>query len=267
MDKHDNHFRLQTLVSQRHWTRRELRDLRDEVFREVIRRSDQISNGNFKVISNEDLGILFHAIDDYFFDGCVASVCEQESSKPLSFRLSTRMTTSGGMTTMQQTRGRRPKREFEIAIATTPLFETYKLDANACVGGIVCQNRLEALQRIMEHEMVHLIELLLWNRSNCSANPFREIIRRIFGHVESHHQLLTPQDVALKRLGIRTGDKVQFEFQGSTLQGFVNRISKRATVLVSCPSGVRYNDGVRYQKYYVPLNHLRPVNKSIKKAR
>jgi len=230
---------------------------RADVFRHVLRNATNINRGNFGTLSNEDLGTVFHAIDECYFDGMVASVCENVSVKPLAFRLSTRMTSSGGMTTRQKTRGRNPQVEYEIAVATTPLFDTFKIDSSAKVGGLVCRNRLEALQRIMEHEMIHLVEMLLWDHSNCSANPFKEIVRRFFGHLESNHQLLTPRDIARKQLGISTGAKVAFDFEGKVLIGIVNRISKRATVLVACQQGTRYTDGKHYQKYYVPLNRLR----------
>lgn len=147
--------------------------------------------------------------------------------------------------------------EFEIAIATTPLFGTFKQESSAVVSGIACSDRLEALQRIMEHEMVHLIEMLIWNDSNCSAKPFKTIVRRFFGHTESNHQLLTPRDLARQKLGISPGDQVRFLVNGEQKQGQVNRITKRATILVKHPQGILYSDGCKYQKFYVPLQHLK----------
>jgi len=146
---------------------------------------------------------------------------------------------------------------FEIAVATTPLFETFNVDAESNVGGLVCRSRLEALQRIMEHEIVHLVELMLTGDSDCQAGPFRQFVKRHFGHVESNHELLTPRDVARRSLGIRCGDTVVFRRDGRNYQGFVNRITKRATVLVKDPSGTAYTDGVCYRKFYVPLNQLK----------
>lgn len=253
------HSQLMSIVVQRQLTEPERTAQRELVFAHVIRNSRHISSGNFVSLSNEDLGILFHAIDENYFEGKISTLCEQTADRPLAFRLSTRMTSSGGMTTMKQSRGLNPKKEFEIAVATTPLFETFKLDTAAMVGGVNCHNRLEALQRIMEHEMIHLVEMLLWNGSNCSAARFREIVRRFFGHLESNHRLLTPRDVAKKKLGITTGDSVSFEMEGQRLTGVVNRISKRATVLVAHPQGTRYTDGKRYLKFYVPLARLRRV--------
>jgi len=39
-------------------------------------------------------------------------------------------------------------------------------------------------------------------------------------------------------------------------EGTVNRITKRATVLVEDPEGEPYSDGKRYRKYLVPLQLL-----------
>ena len=49
-------------------------------------------------------------------------------------------------------------------------------------GGLVCRDRLEALQRIFEHELLHLAEFLGWGRSNCRAENFHALSRRIFAH-------------------------------------------------------------------------------------
>jgi hypothetical protein len=109
----------------------------------------------------------------------------------------------------------------------------------------------------MEHEMLHLAELLLFRDSNCAAKPFRNSVRRLFGHTESNHTLLTPRDVARKKLGIACGDEVTFLVGGQRHRGFVNRITKRATVLVPDPKGIRYEDGEKYSKFYVPLTLLK----------
>ena len=228
-----------------------------DVYDHVLKNSSSFSTPDFRTISPADLGLLFQVTDEIFFDGLVGKVCEQVAARPLSFRLSTRMTSTGGMTTMQ-----RPARslsrlfEFEIAIATTPLFESFKGSDKASVGGVNCENRLQALQRIMEHEMVHLIELLLTKDSNCSAKPFKRIVRNFFGHTQSNHRLMTPSDIAKTRLGISPGDRVCFKRNGKTISGILQRVTKRATVLVPDNRGTAYDDGHLYSKYYVPLTLL-----------
>ena len=39
--------------------------------------------------------------------------------------------------------------------------------------------------------------------------------------------------------------------------GRVNRLTKRATVLVEDPEGERFSDGRSYRRYYVPILQLR----------
>ena len=249
---------LLKITRERHISPEERSKLTRLIYRHMLTNSRSIGSGNFRDVSNSDLGLLFQITDEQFFDGQISRVCEQRATRPLSFRLSTRMTTSGGTTTMNQFGSRRRRSiEFEIAIATTPLFGTFQEQSTAIVSGVQCHDRLEALQRIMEHEMVHLVEMLLWNDSNCSANPFKKIVRRLFGHTASNHQLLTPRDLASQKLGIAPGDHVVFSVNGQPTKGYVNRITKRATILVKNSRGTLYSDGCKYQKFYVPLQRLK----------
>ena len=115
-----------------------------------------------------------------------------------------------------------------------------------------CTDRLSALQRIMEHEMLHLLEFLVWDTSSCSAKRFKSLARGIFGHGASTHDLVTPAERARAKFDLRVGDAVTFDFQGRPLTGVVNRVNRRATVLVESPRGSRYTNGKRYEKFYVP---------------
>ena len=78
----------------------------------------------------------------------------------------------------------------------------------------------------------------------------------VFGHTEYVHKMLTTDKLAVLEQGIGLGTKVRFSLKGQEYQGFVNRITKRATVLVKYPKGHLYNDGNKYKKYLVPLGDL-----------
>ena len=186
--------KLQQFIQTQTRVRDRQQRLSEEVYQHVIGNSESITKPNFTSISPTDLGLLFQINDELFFNGMVGRCCEQKAERPLSFRLSTRMTNAGGTTTMFRSGSRRkPKFEYEIAIATTPLFGTFSKQTgvgSSVVGGLPCHDRLQALQRIMEHEMIHLIEMLIWDDSNCQAGPFKQIVNRFFGHTESNHQLL-----------------------------------------------------------------------------
>jgi hypothetical protein len=185
------------------------------------------------------------------------------AESPLTFRLSSTMTRAGGKTirTVIPQNGAKPKVFYEIALASRMLFMTFgDIDRPVAVCGFVCNNRLDAMQRIMEHEIIHLYELLVWGKSSCSGKRFQDLANRIFGHTGTKHELVTPRERAAVTHGIRTGDIVEFQFQGVRHVGRVNRIHHRATVLVEAVDGTRYTDGKRYKKFYVPLPWLHTPN-------
>lgn len=231
-----------------------------EIYDTLLRESRYLDAGNFTRIHPDDLERMFDLYDRLFFDGAIRKLLGQT---PLHFRLSRRMTSAGGQAKRSRTRdlsGAMIRTEYEIAVSTTLLFQTFEEDHRPVVmSGIECRDRLEALQRIVEHEIIHVTEMLIWLQSSCSAPRFHSIVNRFFGHTDYRHQLITPREHALTKFGIKAGDRVSFEMDGKTYVGVVNRITRRATVLVENPAGLRYSDGKHYAKYYVPVSMLTPV--------
>jgi hypothetical protein len=223
---------------------------------EALGRSRYLDGPNFTVVHPDDLKFLFAEYDRRFFEGRFQAAVD---GSPLHFRLSPRLTSAGGKTTrLRPRRGNSPVK-YEIAVSTTLLFQTFHdLERQVVVTGIVCRDRLEALQRIFEHELVHLAEMLAWNDSSCRAPRFQTIARRFFAHTDHRHQLITPRERAAVKFGVRPGGRVRFRFNGRELQGVVNRITRRATVLVEDPKGEPFSDGRRYLTYYVPPELLQP---------
>ena len=242
--------------------------LQSDIERLFLSQTTGIGSRNFNRIATADLRLLFNLYDDLFFAGSI-SRCLKANSVSLSFRLAPRLTSAGGKTTYyplpRNASGQRP---IEIAISTTLLFESFHgPDPEHIVVGCPCRDRTEALLRIFEHELLHLIEINDTGTSRCSAPPFKRMARRIFGHRESNHQLIRPADRARRQCGIVVGDSVWFEFEGVTIRGTVNRITKRATVLVPAAQGILYNDGRRYAKYYVPIHQLRSEKTTVRQDR
>jgi hypothetical protein len=223
----------------------------------VLSKSKYIGIPNFTKIHPADLEMLFAEYDEAFFG---RQVKESLGTTPLHFGLSKRMTSAGGKTT-SYTDPRSGSRRYEISVSTAILFGCFHDDDHRPIttSGLVCRNRLDALLRVMEHELVHLIEMLLWDRSSCSQARFHSITRRFFGHTENKHKLITPRERAIVKFGIKPGMRVRFRFDGVEHTGIVNRISKRATVLVEDGRGVRYTNGKHYAKFYVPVQSLEAV--------
>ena len=227
----------------------------------VLRESQHITQPNFQQISSDDLAHLFRLYDQHFFDGWLGQTVKAKADGPLVFRLSSRMTRAGGKTIKREQRG--PAGDgycFEIAIASRMLFMTFgDVQRPVTVCGLSCKDRLEALQRITEHEIIHLTELLAWGKSSCSARRFKKLAQNIFGHADTKHALVTAGEYAAVQYGVKVGGMVEFEFKGRRLVGRVNRVHRRATVLVKDGKGQRHSDGGRYARFYVPLGMLKPV--------
>lgn len=247
-----------------------LTDLRRAGDREALRAriaQDAVAAGcvdglDFKRVRTSLLPLLYEAYDELFFRQLTRPLLAARRGS-LSFRLSSRMTKTGGKTTRLEYRrpdARGRAASFEITISTTLLFQGFRDPSKPeIVSGVRCLHRLDALQRIFEHEMIHLYEMLVWRDSSCSATRFQGIAQRKFGHTESTHRLPTAAELARQRQGIRPGTRVRFRHEGLEWQGFVNRIQRRATVLVEHPKGVLHDDGRRYRKFYVPLQLLERV--------
>ena len=229
-----------------------------QVHASVLSQSRYIDDANFTSIHPDDVELLFSEYDDNFFDGQINRALDKT---PIHFGLSKRMTSAGGKTAFYGDKSDPSRNWFEISVSTTLLFGCFADDDHRPIvaSGITCRDRLDALQRVMEHEVTHLIEMLLWHKSSCSKPRFHSITRRFFGHTENRHQLITPKEKARVKYGIRPGVKVRFRIDGMDHTGTVNRINKRATVLVEDENGQSYSDGKRYAKFYVPVQMLETV--------
>lgn len=223
----------------------------------LLKRSAYLREPNFTRIHTSDLKLLFAEYDERFFD---RQIQQALGSTPLTFGFSNRMTSAGGRTSSTINRATGSRR-YEIHLSTTLLYGCFSDDDHRAITvcGMVCTDRLQAVQRIMEHELVHLVEMLVWNQSQCSQQRFQEIALRLFGHTDFRHRLILAREKVIAQYGIRPGMTVRFRFDGVEHTGLVNRINKRATVLVEDPAGVPYRNGKHYQKYYIPAEYLETV--------
>ncbi|MBW3599262.1 MAG: hypothetical protein KY475_18575 [Planctomycetes bacterium] len=226
------------------------------IYESALHESPYLDGPNFNAVHPDDVRTIFDKSDELFFEGGIRRAL---GLVPLEFRLSPRMTSAGGKMTLYSPPGALGRR-FQLTVSTALLFQTFREDQRQItVTGLPCSDRLQAMQRIIEHEMVHLIEILIWHDSRCAGGRFQSMARRCFGHTDHRHQLITPREAAHK-LGVRVGSRVRFLYEGRTYEGRVNRVTKRATVLVEDARGVEFSDGKQYLKYYVPLAMLEPVD-------
>ena len=226
----------------------------------LLQSSRDIQCGDFERIGVSDLASLFDMYDREFFGGWLAQALRERAQAPLAFRLSTTMTRAGGRTSRYRRRDRAggARTHYEIAVASRMLLMTFRdVKRDVVVGGLACMDRLDALQRILEHEILHLAEMLVWDESSCSGPRFKKLARDIFGHTDKSHCLVTAREHAAVTHGIRVGGAVEFDLDGRRWVGRVNRVHRRATVLVEDAKGRAYTDGRNYLKFYVPLDRLK----------
>ncbi|MFN0056362.1 MAG: hypothetical protein ACKV0T_29810 [Planctomycetales bacterium] len=232
-------------------------DRQQRIHATVLAESRFMKQANFETFHVNDLERAFDLYDALFFERGIRP-CLGDS--PLRFAISSRMTSAGGKTVRYRPRLPSAPPQYEIAVSSTLLFQSFSdVERTIVVNGHECHDRLQALLRILEHEMVHLIELLLWNDSSCRGARFHALAHKWFGHTAHHHQLVTPRERAAACFGVRPGSKVRFRCDGAEYQGVVNRVTKRATVLVESATGQPYSDGKRYLRFYVPLKLLERV--------
>ncbi len=248
---------LQAVVAQRKVSSQDRVRLWAEIADAVLSKSNVMRNENFQVTTGSDLQRMAELYDQKFFDGHCLSLARKFG---IEFRWSKRMTSNGGKTVryVQASRGTKSQStRYEIVLSATLLFQTFgDLERPVRVTGLLCENRLQAMQRILEHEMIHLVEMLVWGDSCCAATRFQTIAGQMFGHTEHKHNLITQQERASEKFNVRVGSTVRFSLDGVRYTGVVNRITRRATVLVLDRHGQLYGDGRRYRKFYVPLSHL-----------
>ena len=237
---------------------REIKKRREEAAKLFIERSANIKNPDLKGINEQDLKLLFELYDENFFHHWFAD----NFAGTLGFTFSRRMTRSAGITSCPRNidPARPESMAFQIKISIDFLSRYDTIKGNHLVSGIKTRSRLEALQLIFEHELVHVIEFIHFRRSNCKNERFKNIAHSLFGHTESYHHLPTNQQVARQKLGIIPGDRVSFRYEGKRLEGVLHRINKRATVMVPDRSGdFADTKGQRYSKYYVPLSIIKKI--------
>lgn len=228
--------------------------LQETIYNKIKEESPNIKDLNFTAMSGMDMRKIFELYDTLYFDGFFGRHFDDKKSKEtITFRLSSRMTSAGGKTTKKRINGRI---EYEITLSSYLLFNAFDNGKEeAKVNGITCRSRLEAALRILEHEFIHLYEMIKFGDSSCGSRRFKQTAANMFGHTHVKHELVT--STKTQSATFKPGDRVKFVFNDRTKTGVVYRITKRATVMVQDARGT-YTDseGKRYAKYYVPLESL-----------
>lgn len=224
-----------------------------KIYKTAISESKSINDGNYIKIGTWDLKRIFQLYDKYFFEHYFVENCRYD----FIFQFSRRMTKSSGRTSILKN-----KPIIKITLSSNLLFQTFRQESREIrIGGRVCKDRLESTMRIFEHELVHVVEFILFGKTNCKKSVFKRIALNIFGHSDVSHGLVNQYENAAMNFGLKVNDQVSYIHKGKKHFGFISRITKRATVMVLNPQGNYVNsEGVRFSKSYVPLARLKKMN-------
>lgn len=238
------------------YTKEEITQKREMIRNRLIETSESIIDGQLKSVSDYDLLLLYHLYDDVFLN----HYFRDHFKGKIRCMFSRRLRSSGGITTClyDLSKVKSEDYRFEIKIAVNFLFDYNKTNRDKIVNGYKTKDALDAMLLIFEHEVCHVIEFLYTKQSSCKKQPFKTMANELFGHTDVYHGLPTRREISTMEYGIKIGQKVNFEYEGKTMKGFVKAINKRATIMVEDKLG-NYVDryGKRYIKYYVPVSELR----------
>ncbi len=238
------------------YSSREAARKREAVRRAFISASKNVDSGVITRMADTDLRILFEIYDAEFLE----RYFEKNFAASITFSLSARMSKSAGKTIYPKNlKSLKPDQEkYELRMGINLFFKYDQLSRDKKVNGLHTRDSLEAFQLVFEHELCHLIELHLFRESNCMRERYKSIAFNLFGHTESYHQLPTSREIAEEKFDLRIGDRVVFVCEMGKLEGVIQRINKRATVMVPDKKGdYRDQQGHRYTKWYVPLPLLK----------
>lgn len=235
------------------YPRQEIKEKTQTIYAQILTQSKNLDQGNYTSIAVSDLRLLFELYDNMFFNSYFTENYEDK----IYFRLSKRMTKAAGKTHRYM-----KTNDFVISLSTTLIFQTFNnITRETKVNGIICHDRLEATMRVFEHEIIHVIEHILFDNSSCSKPSFKCLAYNIFNHTDVTHQLITQVEVAHENYNLHIGDIVSFEYEGHVYRGFINQITKRATVMVKDKNGeFKDSNGNRYAKFYIPIQYLKKTD-------
>jgi len=111
-------------------------------------------NANFESLSIRILKELYKLYDIWFFSYLISKLLSKKNAQ-LTFCVNSRLTSASG-------RCGRDGCNYTIEISDTALLQTFKGESKYHMGsGLKCYDRTECLMHTFEHELIHLVMLLL----------------------------------------------------------------------------------------------------------
>ncbi|GAH13327.1 unnamed protein product, partial [marine sediment metagenome] len=122
-----------------HYSQKEILAKTNKIYMNLLNYSDRVSESNFTKISVEDLKFLFEQYNKDFFSGLLEDLLNKEQKYKLIFRLSSRMTKSGGSTSKII---KKDQTIYKISISSYLLFQSFSdIKRKIKINGIICKDR------------------------------------------------------------------------------------------------------------------------------
>ena len=198
---------------------------------------------NFSSFTAKNLNDMFQLYDDIFFGGQIAQKLRDTNSQ-LSFKV-----TKGGKAKTagwcQTRKGYGTSKCFITMSFPMGLYGKMftKEEKSLHANGIFCVDRLNCLQVVFEHELMHALMDLYGYTNKISKGRgkaiysahgylFKCMVKSYFGHTDIKHNLLGEDAThMIKKSDIRKGMEVSFAGRGMKYIGIVEKLNPKTVVI------------------------------------
>ncbi len=173
---------------------------------------DVFDNKPNRKIHTADLKKIFKIYDDVYFNGFIGKTIKDKGYK-FTLEMSGRLTSSAGNCFCSSLSGKcncEYKIKLSKKIFNDVIFQTD--DDKRKANGIICINRLDCLLLTFEHELVHLITYMFYNKGG-HDDLFKGIVKNLFGQTDIRHDLFQELEGDVPEMDytkVRVGDYVTF---------------------------------------------------------
>ena len=152
---------------------------------------------------------MYEYYDESFFQGLLSRQVKS-SGKGIVFELSNQASSSAGSAWVR--RNKTTRIMFSVKVFREV---TKKTVASLTVNGLNVTNRVDAMMRVMEHELVHLALLTSGSKEHTNEGHgpfFKAIVFALFGHITTTHDLKIDENLVgktrLTKETVKVGDYV-----------------------------------------------------------
>ena len=166
-------------------------------------------NANFEQIPNI-LQVVFQMYDQMFFGNRLSEIMRQNNIN-LTLTYGNKLTKTGGYCDRQGC-------NYTIKLSQPIILGTFRHgEKSHTANGLQCNDRLECLLNVFEHELIHFIIGITHGHVKkdpvykSHGNYFQQLVRAYFGHTEYKHALNQDIETAGKREDFTVGDLVSYK--------------------------------------------------------